>query len=574
MAYKIIIHEKESIYLVLAFFILCAHSLYANKSVRLSSPNGKIKFSLVLDKNSPVYSVAFNKQTLIQDSPLTLTFDNGAFGENVKINKPVFSTKEETYELIVGKAKHIHSLSKEVIIPLEETVQPFRKINLVVRAFDDGIAFRYEFPKQKGWDSYIMYDEGTTFNLQSNPNVTTLFLPNYQSSHEGKYTVTDYTDMDNKRLMDMPALFSFPNHVYMAITEAAVRDYAGMYLWKENGALLGKLSPKLGQERIKVEASLPHQSPWRVLMISDQIGSLIASNILTNLNEPCKIEDTSWIKPGKTTFTWWNGNVVPDTTFLGGNNFPTNKYYIDFVARNGLDYHSIYGNAEQAWYDEDGAGFGSPGPKADILKVVPSLNMQEICDYAKSQGVRIHLWTNWKPLYAKIDEAFAQFEKWGIAGMMIDFMDRDDQEMIRIQEEFLAKAAKHHLFVQFHGACKPSGLNRTYPNEFTREGTLNYEHCKWDKDTDADHDIHMPFTRLLAGATDYHLGGFRSLPRDKFKNQERNPYVMSTRCHMLAMYVVIDSNKLVKEVKEITYRDKITLPLASDGGSVFHIQPI
>lgn len=566
--------KKESIYLVLAFFILCAHSLYANKSVRLSSPNGKIKFSLVLDKNSPVYSVAFNKQTLIQDSPLTLTFDNGAFGENVKINKPVLSTKEETYELIVGKAKHIHSLSKEVIIPLEETVQPFRKINLVVRAFDDGIAFRYEFPKQKGWDSYIMYDEGTTFNLQSNPNVTTLFLPNYQSSHEGKYTVTDYTDMDNKRLMDMPALFSFPNHVYMAITEAAVRDYAGMYLWKENGALLGKLSPKLGQERIKVEASLPHQSPWRVLMISDQIGSLIASNILTNLNEPCKIEDTSWIKPGKTTFTWWNGNVVPDTTFLGGNNFPTNKYYIDFVARNGLDYHSIYGNAEQAWYDEDGAGFGSPGPKADILKVVPSLNMQEICDYAKSQGVRIHLWTNWKPLYAKIDEAFAQFEKWGIAGMMIDFMDRDDQEMIRIQEEFLAKAAKHHLFVQFHGACKPSGLNRTYPNEFTREGTLNYEHCKWDKDTDADHDIHMPFTRLLAGATDYHLGGFRSLPRDKFKNQERNPYVMSTRCHMLAMYVVIDSNKLVKEVKEITYRDKITLPLASDGGSVFHIQPI
>ena len=566
--------KKESIYLVLAFFILCAHSLYANKSVRLSSPNGKIKFSLVLDKNSPVYSVAFNKQTLIQDSPLTLTFDNGAFGENVKINKPVFSTKEETYELIVGKAKHIHSLSKEVIIPLEETVQPFRKINLVVRAFDDGIAFRYEFPKQKGWDSYIMYDEGTTFNLQSNPNVTTLFLPNYQSSHEGKYTVTDYTDMDNKRLMDMPALFSFPNHVYMAITEAAVRDYAGMYLWKENGTLLGKLSPKLGQERIKVEASLPHQSPWRVLMISDQIGSLIASNILTNLNEPCKIEDTSWIKPGKTTFTWWNGNVVPDTTFLGGNNFPTNKYYIDFVARNGLDYHSIYGNAEQAWYDEDGAGFGSPGPKADILKVVPSLNMQEICDYAKSQGVRIHLWTNWKPLYAKIDEAFAQFEKWGIAGMMIDFMDRDDQEMIRIQEEFLAKAAKHHLFVQFHGACKPSGLNRTYPNEFTREGTLNYEHCKWDKDTDADHDIHMPFTRLLAGATDYHLGGFRSLPRDKFKNQERNPYVMSTRCHMLAMYVVIDSNKLVKEVKEITYRDKITLPLASDGGSVFHIQPI
>ena len=409
MKHKISIHEKR-IYLLNLIFHATQPFYLCEQERTIDLAEWKIKFSLALTEKSPVYNIEFNKQMLIQDSPLTLTFDNGAFGEKLKMSRPVFSTKEETYELIVGKAKHIHSLSKEVIIPLEETVQPFRKINLVVRAFDDGIAFRYEFPKQKGWDSYIMYDEGTSFNLQGNPSVTTLFLPNYQSSHEGKYTVTDYADMDNKRLMDMPALFSFPNHVYMAITERRFVSYAGMYLWKENGALLGKLSPKLGQERIKVEASLPHQSPWRVLMISDQIGSLIASNILTNLNEPCKIEDTSWIKPGKTTFTWWNGNVVPDTTFLGGNKLPTNKYYIDFVARNGLDYHSIYGNAEQAWYDEDGAGFGSPGPKADILKVVPSLNMQEICDYAKSQGVRIHLWTNWKPLYAKIDEAFAQFE--------------------------------------------------------------------------------------------------------------------------------------------------------------------
>lgn len=141
---------------------------------------------------------------------------------------------------------------------------------------------------------------------------------------------------------------------------------------------------------------------------------------------------------------------------------------------------------------------------SDITKPVSSLNMQEICDYAKSQGVQIHLWTNWKPLYAKIDEAFALFEKWGVVGMMIDFMDRDDQEMIRIQEEFLAKAAKHHLFVQFHGSSKPSGLHRTYPNEFTREGTLNYENFKGCMVTTADHDISMPFTRLLAGAADYH----------------------------------------------------------------------
>lgn len=658
--------KASIIYSILALLIVCSYPLRASKNVRIASPNGKIKFSLVLEKDYPRYNVTFKGQPLIQNSPLFLEFDNGTFGKNLRIGKTIFTTKEEDYELVVGKTKHVHSLSKEVTIPLKETMKPYRQINLIVRAFDDGLAFRYEFPEQDGWNSYVMYDEGTTFNIQGNPNVTTLFLPHYQSSHEGKYTVTDYKVMDNQRLMDMPALFSFPEGIYMAITEAAVRDYAGMYLWKENDCLLSKLSPKLGQEHIKVEGNLPHQTPWRVLMISDKVGDLIESNLLTNLNEPCKIENTSWIKPGKTTFTWWNGNVVPDTTFLPGNNFMTNKYYIDFVAKNGFNYHSIYGNAEQAWYDEDGAGFSSPGPKADILKVVPSLDMQSICDYARSKGIRIHLWTNWKPLYAKIDEAFAQFEKWGIAGMMIDFMDRDDQEMIRIQEEFLEKAAKHHLFVQFHGACKPSGLHRTYPNEFTREGTLNYEHFKWDKETDADHDIHMPFTRLLAGPTDYHLGGFRALPRDKFKNQERNPYVMSTRCHMLAMYVVLESylgmicdtpeayegqpgfeflqivpttwdktvvpaasvneyvviarksgvnwfvgainnrdarnveftfdfleegnykvtfykdaadvnvdpNHLVKEVFTVTSKDKIKLPLASDGGSVLFIQPV
>lgn len=649
------------------FFLVIGNlSLFARKSVQLTSPNGKLKFSLTLEREHPVYDIQYQKQALVQNSPLSLVFDNGAFGEGLKMNKPVFSTKEETYELIVGKSKTVHSLSKEVVIPLEETTAPFRKINLVVRAFNDGIAFRYEFPEQPNWKSYVMYDENTAFNVVDNPKFLGMYLPSYQTSHEATYSHVKYEEIKERNLMDMPALFEYPNHIFMAITEAAVRDYAGMYLWKENGCLQGKLSPKLNQEQIKVEASLPHQSPWRVFMISDRVGALIESDLLTNLNEPCKIEDTSWIKPGKTTFTWWNGNVTPDTTFLGGNNFPTNKYYIDFAARNGLDFHSIYGYAEQPWYTDDGTWFGFPGENSDITKPVSSLNMQEICDYAKSQGVQIHLWTNWKPLYAKIDEAFALFEKWGVVGMMIDFMDRDDQEMIRIQEEFLAKAAKHHLFVQFHGSSKPSGLHRTYPNEFTREGTLNYENFKGCMVTTADHDISMPFTRLLAGAADYHLGGFRALPKDKFKIQQSNPYVTSTRCHMLAMYVVLESylgmicdtpeayegqpgfeflqtvpttwdktfvpdasvneyvaiarrhgddwyvgainnsqardveialdflgkgdykvtlykdaqdtdtnpNHLIKETFTVTAKDKITVPLASDGGAAMHIQPV
>ena len=521
--------KKESIYLIL-FFTLFSLSIYANKNVRLTSPNGKIKFSLALTEKSPVYNIEFNKQMLIQDSPLTLTFDNGAFGEKLKMSRPVFSTKEETYELIVGKAKHIHSLSKEVIIPLEETVQPFRKINLVVRAFDDGIAFRYEFPKQKGWDSYIMYDEGTSFNLQGNPSVTTLFLPNYQSSHEGKYTVTDYADMDNKRLMDMPALFSFPNHVYMAITEAAVRDYAGMYLWKENGALLGKLSPKLGQERIKVEASLPHQSPWRVLMISDQIGSLIASNILTNLNEPCKIEDTSWIKPGKTTFTWWNGNVVPDTTFLGGNNLPTNKYYIDFASRFGIEYVIL---------DE---GWAVPG-KADLFQVIPEIDLEELVSYAKSKNVDLILWAGYRAFEKDMDRVCKHYAAMGIKGFKIDFMDRDDQHVVEFNRKAAETGAKYKLLIDLHGTFKPTGLQRTYPNTINFEGVHGLEELKWaESGTDqVIYDVTVPFIRMVAGPMDYTQGAMNNVIMKNFHAVYTEPMSQGTRCRQLALYTIFDS---------------------------------
>lgn len=533
--------DQSPRFFVLPLLVFTAHLSLAQKGVEVTSPDNRIRFELQLVRQSVEYSIRFNNQTLIEHAPLSLEFADGPFRENLKVNKPTTQVLHETYDLVVGKAKTVVSHCRETIIPVEEKVHPFRKINLVVRAFDDGVAFRYDIPQQKQEKTYTLYEEGTTFNIIGNPKVLTLYLPSYQSSHEGLHTYLTYQQLPEKQLMDMPVLFEYPNNTFMAITEASVRDYAGMYLWKEKGMLHSKLSPKIGQEQIKVVASVPHHSPWRVFMIGDRVGTLIESNILTNLNEPCKITDIAWIKPGKTTFTWWNGNMVPDTTFSPGNNFLTNKYYIDFAAANHLQYHSIYGYAEQPWYVDDGFDFGIPGPNADITQAIKPLDMSYICSYAKSKGVGIHVWVNWKALYAKLDAALAQFETWGISGMMVDFMDRDDQEMINIQEEILAKAAKHHLFVQFHGSCKPSGLHRTYPNEFTREGTLNYEVYKWDTIINADHDITMPFTRLLAGPTDYHLGGFRAVPRSQFRVHFTHPLVTSTRCHMLAMYVVLES---------------------------------
>ena len=242
--------------------------------------------------------------------------------------------------------------------------------------------------------------------------------------------------------------------------------------------------------------------------------------------------------------------MLPDTINAPGNNFVTNQYYIDFCARNNIQYHSVVEYGLHQWYVDDGVGF-QPGPNADPTTPVPGLDMKEICDYAHSKGVGVRVWVHWWALYPKIDSAFANFQKWGLSGMMIDFMDRDDQEMVNIQTEMLEKAAKHHLHVQFHGAYKPTGLSRTYPNEFTREGTLNYEANKWGPGLTVEHDLDIAFTRLIAGSTDYHLGGFRAVPDSLYRVQYTRPLMLGTGSHMRALYVVFENaNAMVCDYPE------------------------
>ena len=527
-------------YVLFSALLISNSALVAQKKVHLYSPDKNIHFQFELSRSGPSYAVTYKGKKIIAPSALDFRFDNGDFKTNLHLNKPTTQKGFEEYELIVGKASKISSSYNELILPLEERNAPARKINLVVRAFDDGIAFRYEFPQQSNWPEYELLEENTRFNLVGDPMTHALFLPNYTTSHEGEYSHLPFTRIKSDTLMDMPALFEFPGNVYIAITEAGLLNYAGMYLQKENGQLISKLSPLPGQANIKVKAPLPHQSPWRVIMISDRVGALLESNILTNLNKPSVIKDLSWIKPGKTTFPWWNGNVTPDTLNAPGNNFVTQQYYIDFCARNGLEYHSVVEYGLHQWYVDDGVGF-QPGPNNDVTRAVPGLDMKEVCDYAKSKGVEVRVWVHWAALYPRLDSAFAVFEKWGLTGMMVDFMDRDDQEMVNMQTEMLEKAAMHKLHIQFHGAYKNTGLHRTYPNEYTREGTLNYEVNKWDKRITPDHDLDIVFIRMLAGSTDYHMGGFRAVPDSLFKVQYTRPLMLGTRCHMMAMYAVMEN---------------------------------
>lgn len=526
----------------ICLFLFSIQPLLAQRTLQLASPNGTVRFQCHLTANAPLYDISFQGRPVIERASLGLVFRDGAWGKSLVVKGVKRRQKDETYELAVGKNRRVRNHYREMSVECQSTEAHGWRVVLRVRAYDDGVAFRYEFPEQPHRTAFALTEEQSSFHFAGDPTLYALFLPHYRTSHEGLYTTTTLSAVPADTLIDLPAVFQLSDSLFVAVTEAALRDYAGLYLQKSGArTLTSRLSPWPGQTELKVQGELPHRSPWRVVMLADHPGRLIESNLLTSLNEPPAFSDLSWLKPGKTTWTWWHGDVIKDVDFPVGLNFETQRYYIDWCAANGIAYHAIIEHGNRAWYKGDGEGFDPPPPNADVTKPVDSLEMDRLADYSRQKGVGLRVWVHWKPLSEKLEEAFAQYEKWNIQGLMIDFMDRDDQEMVRWQEKVLQTAARYHLHVQFHGAYKPTGLSRTYPNEFTREGVLNLENLKWSNECDPEHNLMIPFTRMLAGATDYHAGGFRAVPRDRFQASYIEPNVMGTRCHHLALYVVFES---------------------------------
>jgi alpha-glucosidase len=326
-----------------------------------------------------------------------------------------------------------------------------------------------------------------------------------------------------------------------------------------------------------VTGKAPFVSPWRILMISDDPGQLLESNIILHLSDPPAIEDTSWIKPGKTTFPWWNHYVLEGVDFKPGVNTATMKHYIDFCAEQGIPYHSLDG-LDIAWY----GGPIAPNGPTDVTTAAPSIDMPELLRYAKEKGVRLRLWMHWKALKPQIDEAFATYERWGIEGVMVDFMDRDDQEMVRFYHEMARKAARHHLTVTLHGAYKPTGMERTWPNVLTYEAVLNQEYNKWrgpaDRGTPPAHNLDVAFIRMLAGPLDYHQGGMRNVLPENYHFRDIAPPVPGTRGHQLAMYVVYQNHLSMMADYPAAYRGQpglkflVEVPTTWDETRVLHAE--
>lgn len=527
---------------------LLASGASAAEKATLTSPDGDIQLAFRQDKSGRAICDVSYRRAAVTSIGIGLTFagaaplDQGLRIASVSPSRLV----DESYAIPVGKASFARDLHQETVITLEELGPQRRRLELELRAFDDGVAFRYRLPAQASLGAFQLLEEATTFRFADDPMTWRLPLNSFTTSYEKHYDRGPLSGIPSDSLIGLPILLrqrrGAGESTFVAVTEANLVDFAGLYLAPsptERGALVARLSPLPGrQDGVKVLGKAPHVSPWRVLMISDRLGRLLESDIVFHLSDPPKIADVSWIRPGKTTFPWWNGYVLEGVDFEPGLNTATHKHYIDFCAEHGVELHSLDGT-NIAWY---GGPIVPDGP-TDITKAVPEIDLPELLEYAREKGVRLRLWMHWRALKKQIDEAFPLYEKWGIEGVMVDFMDRDDQEMVAFYHEVAEKAARHKLTVTWHGAYKPTGMERTWPNVLTYEAALNQEYNKWDRlGTPPSHNLDVALIRMLAGPLDYHQGGMRNvLPKD-FQPRDKAPLVQGTRAHQLALYIVYQNH--------------------------------
>lgn len=516
---------------------------HAAPAETVSSPSGSVRVTFQTAtvrgrEGVPCYSVSWRGKPVIERSTLGLNLaPGGMLDGGLRVLSVSRREADAAYRVFPGKTDRARDHYREMTVALEERAAPRRRMDLVFRAYDDGAAFRYRIPRQPALPDLTVLDELSTFAVAGDPTAWTLPVPSYASHYEFYYHPMPVTRVRSDALLGLPLLLTYPDGTSAALMEADLTDYAGMYLGGglRPGILTSRLSPRRDLAGVKVKAALPHNTPWRVVMLGDAPGRLIESNLIQNLNPPSRIADTSWIHPGKTTFPWWNGFDSGDAGFPFGLDTRTAKYYIDFCAKHGIPYHSLDGEDNIAWY----GGTIVPYVGQDITKAIPGLDLPEVLRYAKEKGVRIRLWMNVGGPMRWMEKAFPLYEKWGVEGVMVDMIERDDQQMIDFIERLVALAAKHHLTVTLHNVSKPTGMDRTWPNLLTREAVLNLEYDKWDpKASTPEHEVIVPFTRMPAGPLDYHSGSFRNVTQEQFRPRNVGPVTIGTRARQLARYVV------------------------------------
>lgn len=381
------------------------------------------------------------------------------------------------------------------------------------------------------------------------------------SHNERLYLEDPLKSIDNNRFCSLPILFESTSGTNVLFTEADLFDYPCMFLYGTGANsmqagfpknVLEVQIPETGGDRDEIisreaahiaKTAGARNFPWRVCYITNNHADLFEHDLVYQLSRPSELQNTKWIKPGKVAWDWWNANNIFGVDFKSGINTETYKYYIDFASKYGLEYIIL----DEGWSKTT----------TNVKETAPDIDIKELVRYGNEKNVGVILWLLWKPLDQDLEGILDLYRSWGIKGIKVDFMQRSDQYMVNYYERVAKEAAKRELLVDFHGAFKPSGLQRACPNFITNEGLKGMENCKWANYMTPSHNVTLPFIRMVAGPMDYTPGAMDNAQPENFCARFERPMSIGTRCHQLAMYVVYESPlQMLSDSPSNYYREK------------------
>lgn len=514
------------------FFLLLASSaaMFA-ENYTVKSPDERILVNVETGATT-TYSVTFNGKTILNPSPLSMTFDNGVvIGRNMKVKDVQHRTEDQMLTPVVRqKSDKIRDHYNEMVLNADQ-------YKLYFRVYNDGLAYRFHTDFA---DSLKVISEEVDYCFPEDYNTLFPEERTILSAQQPLFKPMKLSEIGTDRFCSTPVLIKVDDQARIFISESDLESYPGMFLKKQGKyELAGKFAAySLEEEKTDDRQIFPTKRadyiarvsgtrnyPWRAMIVAENDANLVTNQLIYKL-APESQGDFSWVKPGKIAWDWYNALILTGVDFKCGVNNDTYKYYIDFASKYGIEYVVLDDGWSEAW---------------DVTKTVPEINMEELVAYGKKKNVDLILWVSWAPFREKLDEAFDLFSKWGIKGIKMDFMNRDDQAMVDFYYTVARKAAEHKMLVDFHGAYKPTGWLRTFPNVLSSEGVAGLENHKWGSFVTPEHNVTLPFTRMVAGPMDYTPGAMINFHEKDHKVWFNLPASVGTRCHQLGMYVVYES---------------------------------
>lgn len=540
------VYKKFYMFLVL-FLSISLVGTAQNKSLEVKSPDGKLKVSVRL-ADRIYYSIGADNQELLVDNHMGLTLNSGELGLNPKL----VSSRRKTNNSVIKP--YVPLKFSTVANDYNDLRLSFKGDYAVeFRVFNDGVAYRFITDKLSdvevmSEDFFINFPKDYLLHLQQ--------CNGFKTSYEELYKQVESADLKKTdKMATLPALIDTKSNYKILISESDLSDYPGMFVrGTGNNGLEGvfptvpiKFGPD-GDRSLKIidradyiaKTKGTRSFPWRYFVVAANDGVLIENTMTLRLAGPSQIADPSWIKPGQASWEWWNGATPygPDVNFVAGCNLDTYKYFIDFAAKYGIKYIVM----DEGWAKST----------TDPYTPNPDVNVHELIKYGKSKNVGIVLWLTWLTVHNNMG-LFKTFHDWGIKGVKIDFMDRSDQWMVNYYEGVVKEAAKYHIFVDFHGAFKPSGLEYKYPNLLSYEGVRGLEQmggCY------PDNSVYLPFIRNAVGPMDFTPGAMINMQPDVYRAARPNAAGIGTRAGQLALYVIFESGiQMLADNPTLYYRN-------------------